>query len=137
MKLAIVGSRTIHSNNENFSIIDKILSGGVYTISEIVSGGAEGVDTIAEMYARAYNLKMTIFKPDWKKFGRQAGFLRNSEIVNHCDKLIAFQKNESRGTADSIRKAKLEGKLLDIVNWDESIKNKKTLQAILDNNVDE
>ena len=101
MKMAIVGSRT-------FSRLDKVrqfvshLDGDVV----VVSGGARGVDRVAEDAASACGLRTIILRPDWKAYGKQAGFVRNREIVNHADELVAFWDGYSRGTEHSIKLAR-------------------------------
>lgn len=75
-------------------------------IDEIVSGGAAGVDTCAEIFAKKYNKKITVLKPDWNKHGRKAGILRNTDIVEKSTHLIAFPSEKSKGTFDTIRKAR-------------------------------
>ncbi|MDR0676990.1 MAG: DUF2493 domain-containing protein, partial [Elusimicrobiota bacterium] len=87
-------------------------------IEMIVSGGAQGADFLAENFAKEYNLKKLIFKPEWKLYGAQAGFLRNTHIVDNSDMLIAFWNGESSGTKDSIVKAKQRGIPLIIINYE-------------------
>ena len=74
--------------------------------SLVVSGGAKGVDTLARNWARWNGVAVKEFRPDWSKHGRAAGVLRNSDIINEADRVIAIHVNNSRGTADSIKKAK-------------------------------
>jgi hypothetical protein len=85
----------------------------VYSLDEddtVVSGGAKGADTFAEIYARERGLDVIIFKADWNRHGRRAGFLRNHDIVNECDRLVAFWSDsrggKSTGTQHSIRLAR-------------------------------
>ncbi len=83
------------------------------TIFKIVSGGAPGADTLAERYAEESGIPkedVIVHEPDWNKYGRVAGIIRNTDIVNDCDKLIALPSKYSVGTYDSIRKAKKAGK---------------------------
>jgi len=75
-------------------------------ISEFVSGGAKGVDALAERYAKEKNIPIKVFRPDWNKYGNRAGPLRNIDIVNASDYIVAFPSKCSRGTRDTIRKAK-------------------------------
>ena len=80
MKLAIIGSRNLHV--ENF---EKYLPENV---TEIVSGGAKGIDTDAEAYANQKGIKVTVFKPDYRRFRGGATHIRNKEIVNYADEVI-------------------------------------------------
>ena len=56
----------------------------------IISGGAKGADTLAKRYAAENNIPMKEFLPNWDTFGKSAGYLRNKEIVENCDGLVAF-----------------------------------------------
>lgn len=94
MKLAIIGSRNLHV--ENF---DKYLPENV---TEIVSGGAKGIDTDAGNYADANGIKLTVFKPQFNRFRGGATHIRNKEIVNYADEVLAFWDGNSHGTAKVI-----------------------------------
>ncbi len=90
MKVAVIGSR-------NLSIDDL----GKYLppdTTEIVSGGARGVDTSAREYARAHGIKLTEFLPDYSTHGRQAPILRNIQIIDYADVVLAFWDGKSNGT---------------------------------------
>lgn len=78
--------------------------------SIILSGGAPGVDTWAEEEAKNSGFEVQVFKADWDKHGKSAGFIRNSDIANEADILIAFVFNDSRGTMDTVAKARKAGK---------------------------
>lgn len=108
MKYAIVGSRSV----TNYTKIVEILNS--YAITSIVSGGANGVDKLAEQYAAENQLPITLFIPDWKLHGRGAGIIRNKQIVSDADRVIAFWDNKSKGTLNSINTAKKLGKPVDV-----------------------
>lgn len=74
----------------------------------VVSGGAPGVDTWAEQAARRRGLPVLVFKADWDKHGKRAGFLRNQDIVDAAAIVVAFTYG-SRGTANTIEKARKKG----------------------------
>jgi hypothetical protein len=78
--------------------------------SAIVSGGARGVDTYAAAWAKEKGVPLIEILPDYKKYGRGAPLLRNEQIVNRCDALVAFWDGKSRGTADAIARAKKKNK---------------------------
>ncbi|MBR5515741.1 MAG: DUF2493 domain-containing protein [Clostridia bacterium] len=92
MKVAIVGSRDSQLTNEQ---IKNVLPNEV---SEIVSGGAKGVDRCAEEYANTNNIPIKIFKPDYSRFKRGAPLKRNTEIVLYSDLIIIFWNGKSKGT---------------------------------------
>jgi len=97
MKVAIVGSRDFADYEYLKSKLDTFLG-----IDLIISGGARGADSLAERYAKENNIETKIFLPDWNTYGKQAGFIRNRDIVHACDLLVAFWDGKSRGTQHSI-----------------------------------
>lgn len=112
-RVAVVGSRTF----KDYGLLCKTLDAHVKPGDEIVSGGAKGADYLAEQYAKERGLNTIIYYPEWDKYGKKAGFLRNEKIVNDCDILVAFWNNVSRGTKSSIDLARKAGKEVFIVIW--------------------
>jgi hypothetical protein len=110
MKVAVIGSRGF----DDYELVKTTLS--PFQIKLLVSGGANGADSLGERYAKENNIETLIFKPDWKKHGAAAGVLRNTYIVNNADTIIAFWDGESKGTKDSITKAEKLGKPTIIIN---------------------
>lgn len=109
MKIAIVGSRSYPRLNEVAEYVRALPPDTV-----IVSGGARGVDTVAEMTALYRNMKVEIYYADWKTYGKSAGFIRNDQIVKAADKVVAFHFQNSAGTAHAIRLAQKYGKELEV-----------------------
>ncbi len=103
MKLAVVGSRSFTDWELLKKSIDDVRQ--QFVITEIVSGGAQGADSLGERYARENNLKLTLFIPDWKLHGKKAGILRNRDIIAAADFVIAFWDGESKGTKNSLEVA--------------------------------
>lgn len=68
----------------------------------VVSGGAQGVDSAAEEAAKISDLKVVTFLPDWNKHGKRAGYLRNVQIVQAADVVVAFWDGASKGTKLSL-----------------------------------
>ena len=118
MKLAIVGSRNYHNYEEFKQNILNILTVDNLSIGEIISGGASGADKLAERFAAEYQIPIKVFKPEWKKYGKAAGPLRNQQIIEECTHVIAFPSVQGKGTQDSIRKAQLLGKPIKIIYID-------------------
>ncbi len=106
MKLAVIGSRDITE-------ID--ISRYISECEEIVSGGAKGIDSYAADYAEANGIKLTIFLPQYKLYGRAAPIARNKEIVDYADKVIAFWNGHSKGTLSVIRYAEKTGKPCEVI----------------------
>lgn len=90
MKVAVIGSRGLKINN-----LEQYLPDGV---SEIISGGAKGVDTSAREYALSHGIKLTEFLPEYEKYGRSAPLKRNIQIIEAADVVVAFWDGSSRGT---------------------------------------
>ena len=91
MKLAIIGSRGIAEAN-----IEAHLPEGV---TEIVSGGAKGVDRLAAEYERANGIPLTEILPDYARYGRGAPLKRNEQIADYADAALVFWDGRSKGTA--------------------------------------
>ncbi len=110
MKIAVVGSRSF----DDYEFLKKILnyhtSTLVYPCVQIISGGARGADTLAKQYATEHGLDIQEFIPDWDTHGKSAGYLRNEQIVDACDELVAFFDGKSRGTGHSVELAENAGK---------------------------
>lgn len=113
MKLAIVGSRSLN----DYETVKNAVNSLCTEVTEIVSGGARGVDSFAERYASEHSIPTVIFKPDWAKYGKRAGFIRNKDIVARADFVLAVWDGESRGTLDSINHARKLGKHVQIVHF--------------------
>ncbi len=107
MRLAVIGSR----NLTNIAINEYISE----NVTEIVSGGAIGVDFCAAEYARQAGLTLTEFLPNYQLYGRVAPIVRNKAIVDYADKIIAFGDGSSKGTLSAIRYAEKIGKPCKIV----------------------
>lgn len=106
MKTAIIGGRNL--NNE---ITLNFLP------SLIISGGAKGIDSKAKEYAKLNKIEYLEFKPEYDKYHfKQAPLIRNKQIVDNCDILVAFWDGESKGTKFTIEYAKKQNKEV-IINY--------------------
>lgn len=90
MKTAVIGSRGLTVDD-----LGKYLPDGT---TEIVSGGAKGIDTCAREYALAHEIKLKEFLPEYERFGRGAPLKRNLQIIEYADIVLAFWDGKSRGT---------------------------------------
>lgn len=108
MILAIIGSRDF----KDYEKLSSILTPHKDKIKKVVSGGARGADKLGEVWAIENNIETEIFIPDWNKYGKKAGFIRNEDIIKNSTHVIAFWDGESRGTKHSMGLAtKLSRKL--------------------------
>lgn len=105
MKVIIAGSRNFNDYTLVKNNCDVLLSIAKETI-EIVSGGARGADSLGERYAHENNLELKVFPADWDKYGKGAGFIRNKQMAEYGDALIAFWDGKSAGTKMMIDLAK-------------------------------
>ena len=111
MKVAVIGSRTFANKKLLFEILSKIQD-----IDVIVSGGAMGADSLAEVYAKENNLSTIIYKPNYEKHGKSAPFVRNRQIVDDCDIVVSFWDGASRGTKYTMEYAEKQNKKVYVIN---------------------
>lgn len=108
MKTIIAGSRSIMSYEKVAGIIDTYHE--IKKITEVVSGGAQGVDTLGEVWAERNGIPVKQFLAEWDVYGRSAGYRRNEEMGNYADYLLAIWDGNSRGTKHMIDYMKERGK---------------------------
>lgn len=99
-RVAIIGSREYPDMERVRAYVATLPEGTV-----VLSGAAPGVDTVAAEAARARGLEVVEIPALWRLYGKGAGPIRNSEIVEQAEKVIAFWDWRSPGTWDAIRKA--------------------------------
>jgi len=115
IKVGVVGSRSF----SDYEFLKEMLQW--HDIKLIVSGGAKGADQLAEKYAAERGIPTRIRKPNWDKHGRGAGFIRNKEIVETSDEIIAFWDGKSRGTKHTIGLAEDAGKPVHVYKFEDDI----------------
>ena len=97
--------RTIIAGGRDFldySLLVHTLLTLEFEITEIVSGAARGADRMGEMWGEVTDTPVKKFPADWKKHGKPAGYIRNAEMANYADALVAFWDGKSRGTKNMI-----------------------------------
>lgn len=105
MKIIVAGSRTI----EDRDIVEAAIKESGFVITEIVSGGARGVDAIGESFAVDNFYPYKVFNADWDTHGKKAGILRNIEMAAYADALVAVRLGDSKGTTHMIEEAIRKG----------------------------
>jgi hypothetical protein len=127
VKVIIAGDRTII----DYDLLEKAISKAGFDITEVVSGGAKGGDLLGEMWAKAHNIPVKVFKADWnnikvkgvkikerrnpfngkmEKYNVDAGFARNKLMVEYADAAICLQPyGETSGTQHTIKLARKKG----------------------------
>ena len=104
MKLLIAGSRGI----TNFDLSEHVPEG----VDIIISGGAKGIDTLAEQFADDNGIEKLIVRPQYEKYGRAAPIKRNEEMVNICDAVLAVWDGKSKGTRHTLNYARKKEKII-------------------------
>lgn len=102
MKILIAGSRSI----TDFDLTEYIPEEATL----IISGGAKGIDALAEKYADDHKISKLILRPDYKKYGKAAPLFRNKQMVELSDMVIVIWDGKSRGTKYTIDYAKAKNK---------------------------
>jgi hypothetical protein len=106
MRVAIVGSRGYLDLDSVKSYVASLPPDAV-----VITGGAKGVDTVAETAARERGLQVVVHLADWALYGKSAGQIRNQVVVDDCDRLVAFWDGTSPGTKGAISLASKANKL--------------------------
>ena len=106
MKIAVIGSRN--------SMVEDLGQYLPEETTEIVSGGASGIDTCAREYAYEKGLMLTEFLPDYKRYGRGPPFRRNLQIINYADEVLALWDGQSKGTKFVIEYCKAKNKPIQV-----------------------
>ena len=102
MKVAVIGSRSLQIRN-----LEEYLP---KEVSELISGGAKGVEQCARAYAQKTGLPLKEFLPDYESYGRNAPLRRNLQIIGYADLVLAFWDGHSKGTQFVIDRCHAMGK---------------------------
>lgn len=105
MKVIIAGGRNLYVKHAD--ITQAIVNSG-FDVTEIVSGGATGVDECGEGYALFDDIPLTRFPAKWTIYGKTAGPTRNKGMAEYADALIAFPGG--KGTANIVEQMRKLGK---------------------------
>lgn len=105
---AIIGSR----NFGNDELVRQTIARYVTTDDMIVSGGAAGVDTIADQMSVQLQCRFLRIPAQWAKYGRAAGHKRNPDIIEEAEHVLAFWNGASSGTKGGIKLAQYKRPLL-------------------------
>jgi hypothetical protein len=111
MKILIIGSRSV----KKFDLFPYVGA----NVDMIISGGANGIDTIAEEYADKHKISKLIIRPRYDLYGRAAPIKRNEEMVDLADEIIVIWDGTSKGTKYSIDYAEKKGKKVNLIMFKE------------------
>ena len=109
MKLLIVGSRSL----TDFDLAPHIPDG----VDEIISGGASGIDTLAERYADSHRISKHIIRPKYHLYKKAAPVKRNREMVDIADEVLVIWDGSSKGALSTIKYAQSINKLMKVVEY--------------------
>ena len=108
LNILIAGTRTYTDYAEAKEFISFYLSKIKSTNNiTVFSGGARGADTLGERYARENGYNIKYFLPQWEKYGKNAGPIRNKTMVQKADYVICFWDGKSRGTGSTVKFSKI------------------------------
>ena len=106
MKTIIAGSRSI----VDFAIVEQAIKDSGFDITEVVCGGANGVDSLGKLWATQHNIPVKMFMAAWDTYGSSAGYKRNVQMSGYAEALIAvWDKTRSKGTGHMIDIANRNG----------------------------
>ena len=106
MKIAVIGSRSI----TDAAALAEMLAPYAERVTEVISGGAAGVDTLAREWAHRHGKPLRELRPDYRRHGSRAPLLRNQQIVAAADQVFILWDGSSSGTAYTKREAERQGK---------------------------
>ena len=118
-KLIIAGGRDFTDSKMLSGALDQLVNRGElkdYAVS-IVTGMARGADMLGRKFALAFNVKRYEFPADWNQYGKRAGFIRNKQMGDFADGLLAFWDGQSRGTKQMIEYMQSLGKPTYIIRY--------------------
>ena len=117
-KLIVAGGRDYNDNRQLAYELHRLAHGELAERAvSIVSGMARGADRLAWLYAQANNVQVYEFPADWDTHGKAAGHIRNREMAEFADGLLAFWDGESRGTKNMIETMQRMGKSVRVIRY--------------------
>jgi hypothetical protein len=119
MKVIIAGGRYFDNYELLSTKCDKILQN--QDDVTIISGGAKGADSLGEKYAKERGYTLEIFPAKWDEHGKKAGIMRNVEMADNANSLIAFWDGNSRGTKHMVETATNKGLSVTVIKYKKGV----------------
>jgi len=117
MKVIVAGGR----NFQDYALLEATLLHLFSNTSpdeiEIVSGGAKGADALGEQFAKIRQMLIQRFPADWRTHGKKAGFIRNMQMAEAAECLVAFWNGSSPGTRSMIQIARSKGLRVRVIRY--------------------
>jgi hypothetical protein len=107
-RVIIAGSRKF----SDYDLLERTMDKALSTVQDditVVCGKAKGSDTLGEQYAKEHGYEVQYFPADWNRYGKVAGYIRNTTMAKNADALVAFWDGESPGTKHMIETAQSLG----------------------------
>ena len=118
-KLIVAGGRDYLDYVQMFEELHKLANNQYSNQAiSIVSGMARGADALAVRFAREQQVRLYEFPADWNANGKRAGFMRNEEMAEFADGLVAFWDGQSKGTAHMIQTMKKLNKPVHVIRYE-------------------
>lgn len=105
MRILVCGGREF----SNYSFLESVLKQYISPDLFIISGGARGADSMAEYFAKQYDIPISVYKADWSKHGKRAGHIRNQQMLDDGKPDCVIAMPGGTGTKDMIQRSKLSG----------------------------
>jgi hypothetical protein len=102
VRLLVCGGRDFEDRTLAFDTLDRVLA--ERGVSILIHGGARGADALGAEWATARSIPVQVFKPDWRRFGRGAGPVRNQEMIQIGKPTYAVAFPGGSGTADMCKR---------------------------------
>ena len=118
-RVIIAGSRDFSNYQLLCEKMDKLLTNINEPIA-VLCGKARGADTLGGRYAHERGYEVRYFPADWERYGRSAGYRRNTQMAENADALVAFWDGKSMGTRHMISIAKSHGLEVRVVKFKEA-----------------
>lgn len=116
-RIIIAGGRDFNNYFKCWYFCDHYLKNLEVSEIEIVSGTANGADKLGERYAKEKGFPIKQFPANWDEYGKKAGFIRNKEMSEYANYLIAFWDGKSKGTESMIKLATQNGLKIRVINY--------------------
>lgn len=117
MRVIIAGGRDFGSTEEHRELFTQTIQVAGAGITEVVCGKARGADSLGELWALENGVPVAEFPADWNSLGKRAGYVRNSQMAEYADALLAFWDGQSRGTKHMIDQATAKGLPVQVVHY--------------------
>jgi hypothetical protein len=105
MRTIIAGTRSL----TDYKLVEGAVEASGFEVTTVISGAAKGIDRLGERWAEKRSVPVERFPADWDAYGKPAGHIRNREMVEVAEALVAVWDGVSTGTEDCIAQARQRG----------------------------